>query len=292
MCHLLTLILPNILATTPGPVVEQGTLPPLNPCVPSPCGSNAQCTVDQGQAVCACLANMIGTSPNCRPQCVISSECASEQTCINQKCVDPCPGSCAPNADCRVVNHSPICSCIEGYTGDAFSDCRPKPVIGKLLSCLETLPTHFDLNSDGCVAPFLKISIVEPHSNTRVLNASFLVEPNVAEPRPCDAHPCGTNAECRQQGQAVTCVCPPDYVGDPYSACRPECVLNTDCSRDKSCFRNKCVDPCPGTCGINAQCRVSNHVPVCTCLTGHTGDPYGSCRPISVIRKLNIISDL
>ena len=115
----------------------------------------------------------------------------------------------------------------------------------------------------------------------------FSVEPIVVQPeqRPCDAHPCGTNAQCRQQGQAVSCICPPDYVGDPYSACRPECVLNDDCPRDQSCVRNKCVNPCAGTCGINAECRVSNHVPVCTCLTGHTGDPYGACRPIPVIRK-------
>ena len=115
----------------------------------------------------------------------------------------------------------------------------------------------------------------------------FSVEPSVVQPeqRPCDAHPCGTNAQCRQQGQAVSCICPADYIGDPYSACRPECVLNDDCPRDQSCVRNKCVNPCDGTCGINAECRVSNHVPVCTCLTGHTGDPYGACRPIPVIRK-------
>ena len=132
-------------------------------------------------------------------------------------------------------------------------------------------------------------------SSFRVVNIhlNVTVEPSVAqpEPRPCDAHPCGTNAECRQQGQAVSCICPADYIGDPYSACRPECVLNDDCPREQSCVRGKCVDPCPGTCGINAQCQVSNHVPVCTCLTGHTGDPYGTCRPIPVIRKQKCFSN-
>ena len=114
----------------------------------------------------------------------------------------------------------------------------------------------------------------------------FLVEPNVERPsRPCDSSPCGTNALCNDQNNAFSCVCPTNYVGDPYSSCRPECVLNTDCPREKSCVRNQCIDPCPGTCGINSECRVSNHIPICSCKESYTGDPYGSCRPIPTISK-------
>jgi hypothetical protein len=32
------------------------------------------------------------------------------------------------NAECRVINHYPVCSCLSGYTGDASSACRPIPV--------------------------------------------------------------------------------------------------------------------------------------------------------------------
>lgn len=39
------------------------------------------------------------------------------------KCKNPCPGSCAPNAECHVVSHSPICKCPNGYVGDPFSQC-------------------------------------------------------------------------------------------------------------------------------------------------------------------------
>ena len=118
----------------------------------------------------------------------------------------------------------------------------------------------------------------------------FLVDSNVAEPDEglVDLGLCGSNAIALEQNGAISCVCPKDYIGDAYTACRPECVLNTDCSRDKSCVRSKCDNPCTDTCGINAECRVSNHIPVCTCITGYTGDPYGSCRPISTIRKLLI----
>lgn len=46
---------------------------------------------------------------------------------------------------------------------------------------------------------------------------------------------------------------------------------------NKACIRNKCQDPCPGTCGINAFCTVSNHIPICTCLNEYTGDAFRLC---------------
>jgi hypothetical protein len=129
----INLIILTFVVPIPNPVVEEGTLRPIppNPCTPSPCGPNSQCQVVSGQAQCGCVAGMIGSVPNCRPECVLSSDCSSNMACINQKCVDPCPGTCASNAECRVVNHSPVCVCRMGYTGDGFSNCRPIPAVGK-----------------------------------------------------------------------------------------------------------------------------------------------------------------
>lgn len=97
---------------------------------------------------------------------------------------------------------------------------------------------------------------------------------------PCVPSPCGPNAECRERNGAGSCVCLPEYFGDPYSGCRPECIANSDCPRDKSCVNNKCSDPCPGVCGLNAECRVNNHAPTCHCLQGYTGNPLSACREI------------
>ncbi|KAK1117042.1 hypothetical protein K0M31_017089 [Melipona bicolor] len=47
----------------------------------------------------------------------------------------------------------------------------------------------------------------------------------------------------------VMCTCLPEYRGDPYYGCRPECVQNPDCPLDRACNRNKCFDPCTGVCG-------------------------------------------
>lgn len=96
---------------------------PKNPCVPSPCGPFSQCREVNGHAVCSCLQNYIGAPPMCKPECIVSSECAQDRACFNQKCKDPCPGTCGLNALCTVINHNPICSCPAGLIGDPFIKC-------------------------------------------------------------------------------------------------------------------------------------------------------------------------
>ena len=90
---------------------------------------------------------MIGSAPNCRPECILNSDCPASSACVNQKCVDPCPGTCGSNSECRVVNHSPVCSCATGYTGNAFNDCRPVPVVGKMNSIAKPFCSFFFLQN-------------------------------------------------------------------------------------------------------------------------------------------------
>lgn len=97
---------------------------------------------------------------------------------------------------------------------------------------------------------------------------------------PCNPTPCGENAICTDRQRAAACQCIPEYFGDPYVACRPECTINADCPSTKACQNLHCVDPCPGVCGINAECRVINHIPSCTCIPGYRGDPFTACSSI------------
>lgn len=94
---------------------------------------------------------------------------------------------------------------------------------------------------------------------------------------PCSPSPCGSNALCKEKANAGSCSCLEGYIGNPYEGCRPECVINTDCPSNKACINNKCKDPCPGSCSNNAVCQVVNHLPLCTCLNGYTGDPFKYC---------------
>lgn len=100
---------------------------PVNPCVPTPCGPNSQCRTQNNAAVCTCLPSYIGRTPNCRPECTVNSDCPSNVACINQKCKNPCAGSCGLNADCMVSSHIPLCTCRHGFIGDPFTGCYEKP---------------------------------------------------------------------------------------------------------------------------------------------------------------------
>lgn len=105
-------------------------LSPVDPCTPSPCGPYSVCKVIGESPSCICQSNYVGTAPNCRPECVSNSECPSNLACVNQKCKDPCPGSCGYNADCKIISHALVCSCPFGQTGDPLISCNP--IKGKL----------------------------------------------------------------------------------------------------------------------------------------------------------------
>lgn len=64
-------------------------------------------------------------------------------------------------------------------------------------------------------------------------------------------------------------------------SCRAECHTSGDCpSQRQTCVNNKCIDPCKGVCGINANCRVRDGTTaVCSCPKDMTGDPFVRCRP-------------
>ena len=104
------------------------------PCRPSPCGPYSQCRAVNDQSVCSCLTGYRGTPPSCRPECVVNSDCSLKEACNNQKCRDPCPGTCGVGARCEVINHNPICSCPSRYTGDPFTRCHPLRKISFILN--------------------------------------------------------------------------------------------------------------------------------------------------------------
>lgn len=116
------------------PIEKDYPIVPLNPCHPSPCGENAECKVINDYHACSCLPSMKGVPPNCRPECLINTECSNYQACINNKCQDPCPGSCGINTECSVINHTPSCSCMNGFTGDPFRICEQ--VRGRILNII------------------------------------------------------------------------------------------------------------------------------------------------------------
>lgn len=113
-----------------------------------------------------------------------------------------------------------------------------------------------------------------------ILNVSpdwFLVDYPIENLTPCYPNPCGTNAQCIESNGIGSCRCLSEFFGDPYSGCRPECATNYDCAQNLACIQNKCRNPCPSSCAQNAECFVQNHLPMCACRSGFTGNPYDNC---------------
>lgn len=317
--------------------VRHTPIVPVNPCDPSPCGPNSRCLISSNVAVCSCLPQYKGSPPFCQPECIVSSECSLNQACANQKCIDPCPGTCGVNANCQVVNHNPICSCPQGLRGDPFVSCQyfeepiddreeknpciPSPCgqnsicqikqnrpvcscienfIGKPPYCRPECVLNTECPQDKacvrekCTDPCL--SACGPNAECHVAahsaycnclpgyeGDSFVGCKKIFEIQdskdPCYPSPCGENAECTVYNNAAKCSCIPPYRGEPYSTgCRPECILNADCASHLSCVNQYCRDPCPGVCGTNAECSVANHIPICSCSRGFNGDPFSGCR--------------
>lgn len=57
-------------------------------------------------------------------------------------------------------------------------------------------------------------------------------------------------------------------------------MQNSDCPFDRACANNKCVDPCVGICGQNAECAVINHISTCSCVKDYEGDPFTLCKRV------------
>lgn len=234
----------------------------ITPCQPSPCGPNSVCRAVNGQSVCSCMPTYIGSPPGCRPECTVSSECAPDLACINQKCVNPCPKHCGLNTLCRVINHSPICTCSPSFIGDPFTRCY------KERKCLRKVNTNTNFTS--ILTRYLQwLDFV-------FFSATVMQIPHQPFRNPCVPSPCGPHAVCREINDSPSCSCMQDFQGLPPN-CRPECAINQDCPSNQACINMKCRDPCPGSCGQNADCTVFNHLPSCACSPGFTGDPFTSC---------------
>lgn len=243
----------------------------VEPCNPSPCGPNSQCRAINNQAVCSCLPTFIGAPPSCRPECTISAECPLNEACNNHKCINPCIGSCGYAAKCEVVNHNPICSCPPQYTGDPFVQCT---LIGTFITS--------STNNYVIIISYLHNENIIIMFILGVLYNDFCFI-SVATPLPpvdpCTPSPCGPYSICKVIGDSPSCTCQTEYIGAPPN-CRPECISNSECPSNLACVNQRCKDPCPGSCGYNADCKVISHALVCSCPFGQTGDPLVSCAPV------------
>ncbi|KAH1017853.1 hypothetical protein HUJ05_008447 [Dendroctonus ponderosae] len=259
-----------------------------DPCAGT-CGSGAVCTVINHNPICSCPEGLEGNPfLNCRQAPVVE-----ELPSTTEEPINPCvPTPCGQNSICQIKESRPVCSCIANYIGSP-PYCRPECMLS------QECPQHQACVNEKCVDPC--VSSCGPNAQCHVVGHNpfcsclsgyegdaFVgcTKVAVVAVDPCNPSPCGENSQCSVSEGAAKCVCIPPYIGNPYSGgCRPECTINSECATHLACLSRHCRDPCQGLCGINSECSVFNHVPVCTCARGLVGDPQTGCRPPAVVER-------
>ena len=110
------------------------------------------------------------------------------------------------------------------------------------------------------------------------------VTPPPKPSNPCIPSPCGPYSSCKPLRDRPMCSCKGGYIGAPPN-CRPECIINDECNRQQACSNQHCINPCDGACGLNSECTVRNHLPICKCPRGYDGDPFRQCNKITEVIK-------
>lgn len=240
----------------------------VNPCIlGNPCAVSAECYGDNHRAACKCPPGLHGDPfEKCEQvECQTDTDCPQERVCIAHQCVNPCADSanppCAPNAICYVRDHATGCRC---------PDYLP---IGNPLSYCER-PRHPE-------AP-------EPECRLDSNCPSQLACLNEHCTNPCTAlTPCSTTAKCSVLNsiplRTMTCTCPEGWILNKEGECKPiilpptgHCESNADCSTNTTCINRLCRNPC--NCGLNSECYIQNHRPICSCKPGYEGNPNVACR--------------
>lgn len=222
-----------------------------------PCGVGAVCRVvdlaELRTVVCECPSGYTG---NAHQECVkeertgtgcqYDADCPFFQACIEGHCNDPCDDSCAPGAECKAINHRPVCYCPPSHTGNGYDHCSP-------IGCT----TDEECSPDSVC---LKNKCIDPCTL---------------------ANPCGAHAKCQTSQHTIECVCEVGFSGNAHVACIAiGCRDDSSCPTTQSCVNSICVDQCQKSnpCNTTQICTIQNHQAKCSCPEGYTPSK-GKCVP-------------
>lgn len=227
--------------------------------VNNPCGKNTLCSAENHKQVCYCQPGYTG-DPN--KGCHMIDFCADKP--------------CGPGAVCHNSRGSFRCQCPLGTVGDAYnSGCNP--------------PVECNRNSDCPIK-------AKCDRNNGVHKCKDVCENTI----------CGANAECVAIDHAGYCTCRNGYQGNATDQnigckprlvsckltsdcpsntycyegiCSPPCEADEECQLHEQCLKGQCLNPCKlnKACGINAICKMDNHLKICACPAGFSGDHSVEC---------------
>ena len=188
------------------------------------------------------------------------------------------------------MDHKAVCYCQQGYIAGAdgtckdVNECQENPC-HRTAACRNTIGSFNCACTAGLIGDPYTVGCRRPGdcSTDNQCPASSVCYRNRCR-NPCDTTTCGSGAICSVVGRTPVCSCPPRSTGDAKKQCTTfECISASECSSDKSCVGNKCINPCsiPGVCGKNTECHAKSHLQTCSCKPGFTGDANFGCSSIS-----------
>ena len=154
-------------------------------------------------ASCTCIRDYTGNPYiECKPECVVNAECPRHLACVNQHCVDPCPGVCGYHATCFVANHVPQCGCDPSYTGDAFTACHRLTTSPAPTEVIDPCPGVCGYHATCFVANHVPQCGCDPSYTGDAFTACHRLTTSPAPTEvidPCNPSPCGENANARTE---------------------------------------------------------------------------------------------
>lgn len=272
------------------------------------CGRNAECSVQNHEAMCACKSGYRGDPIDdklgCRHvECEGHDQCSNDKLCDDYTCKIAClvNNPCGKNALCSAENHAQVCYCQPGYTGDPIEGCKLinyclENPCGPGASCQNSRGSFKCLCPQGTVGDAFKDGCkpaVECVRNTDCPDAAECVRSNgVPKCRSaCQTKTCGPNADCAAANHKGQCACRDGYEGNPIDirvGCRPKpisCTTSSECPTNTYCYG----DICRPTCQSDNECALGEQ-----CLQGQCLNPCeqrgacgmnAECRIISHIKQ-------
>lgn len=264
-----------------------------DPCNTLKCAQNAICSVSDHFGSCSCIPGHLGDpldlNLGCfKVECINDDECPLNKYCNGQtnRCSEPCERMACGKGVCEVQQHRATCICNPGFVlietkcvdiDECLSNpCHLSAICKNLIgsyACQCKQGTISDPKTGGCRKPgdcFVDSDCPD----------SAICENNRCK-NPCElSRACGKNANCIAEGHRAVCTCPLRTIGDANNECiQLECVEDADCSSKKACINNQCQNPCSleKVCGEKANCAIENHVAICSCQAGTTGNPLLGC---------------
>lgn len=248
----------------------------IDECSNNACGQSAVCINTPGSYDCRCKEGFAGNpfvmcskigggicldAHSCK--CTHEVLCPSGYTCDKGQCKNVCEDvRCGPGAACDEGH----CICPPGSTGnpsDLVNGCKVHGYCHNDAQCADS-EICFQLGKGvrKCVDACSKVQ-------------------------------CGPNALCISENHRSSCICAPEYLGDPSDltvGCQleerkppKECSHDSDCSADSICDIdlngiNKCINPCATVaCGLYETCQLDNFKhPVCRCKSDYIWNPVSS----------------